>query len=145
VRDLLRLVGLVALAVSFGGCGDSSGGGGGDVDSDVDTDADTDADTDSDTDTDADTDADTDSDTLGPRCVDWCDCFFAECLETLGDAFPYVDQVTCEADCETFPVAGGFRKSGNSLECREYHCAAAADDAAFHCGHAAGVAVCEEE
>ena len=122
------------------GCGDDTGDAG-DADSDVD--ADTDADSDADADTDADSDADSDSDTAGARCEDLCNCLFEICSPELGNQFPWVDHVTCEAECADLPVAGGHREAGNFLECREYHCDAAREDAAFHCGHATGAPPCE--
>lgn len=131
---------LLLATIAFAGCGDDSGGG--DADSDVDSDADTDADTDADSDGDTDSDSDTGSDTLAERCGALCDCLFEICADELGNGFPWVDHVSCIDDCEGLPVSGAHQETGNFLECREYHCDAARDDAGFHCPHAIGESTC---
>jgi len=90
--------------------------------------------------------------TAGPGsegiCGDNCDafCLLLEKACSDVDLFEYNSQADCKADCQTFPDMGPFSAtlttSGNSIQCRLYHVSQAFEDAAFHCQHAAGKAIC---
>jgi hypothetical protein len=133
---MLLMVGVGGGSVLATGCGEDSGG---DSDSDADIDADTDADTDTDSDADSDSDTvfqceGTDTDAVS-NCTEYCDCMAANCPDSTFEG-------GCEAVCATVPQGTPCAEDGDSLECRVYHCNAAATDADFHCPHAHGDSVC---
>ena len=137
---LLLAVGVGGGSVMATGCGDDTGDGDSDTDADADTDADSDSDADTDTDGDTDTDSDStfdcgeDTDAVS-TCEEYCACMEANCAEQTFDP-------DCMTVCEGVPQGTPCAEEGNSLECRHYHCEAAAGDPVLHCPHAHGDAVC---
>ena len=64
-------------------------------------------------------------------CVTYCTLMAENC----PDAFPTTDN--CMATCALYPAdAPTDATEGNSLQCRAYHAAVAAEDGALHCPHA---------
>jgi hypothetical protein len=81
-------------------------------------------------------------DVVGPAdCDDYCTAIGANCT---GVESQYGSMATCLAACAAFPQGTIGDMSGNTLECRDYHAAAAAADATTHCVHAGpgGAGVC---
>lgn len=89
----------------------------------------------------------------GSNCEGFCALMTATCTESStsapGDYFPSNEE--CLSRCSTVPAVGSYCATDNSItggadifECRLYHVAAAiyADDAAIHCPHAMGLALC---
>ncbi len=83
-----------------------------------------------------------DFDIVGPAtCDDYCTAILANCS---GVEAQYGSMATCLASCAAFPQGAIGDMSGDTLECRDYHAAAAAADATTHCVHAGpgGAGVC---
>lgn len=83
-----------------------------------------------------------------PNCTDYCQLVLASC-GTDEEYSPYPNASVCKAMCQTwagFPAGKEGDQSGNSIGCRAYHAAVAADEPETHCEHAgpAGGNVCGE-
>ncbi|PCC71270.1 hypothetical protein SAMN02745121_04768 [Nannocystis exedens] len=76
--------------------------------------------------------------------ADYCECMLVNCHDqyhgTWGEAHPQ-SEINCNADAAMFPTVGTPAMSGDSLECRLYHCEQAAGDASL-CEAAIGGAPC---
>lgn len=87
----------------------------------------------------------------GPSpCENFCTQFERICGPSGVFQQVHGDVAGCLENCSRFPqVNGGVFSSritlGDSLECRWYHLTAAAVDAAIHCPHVAGFALCRDE
>lgn len=89
--------------------------------------------------------AHTGSSTGGESPIDaYCDCMLLYCHDqyhgTWGEEHP-ASEDNCRADAGMLPSADAPAMSGNSLECRLYHCEAAIDDPTL-CDAAIGGAPC---
>jgi len=71
---------------------------------------------------------------------------FCQGFEAVCNKFnPYNDTQSCVASFKNTPEGNTQDDSGNSQGCRNYHLGAALGNAALHCPHAAGMAVCVGE
>ncbi|MCA9560216.1 MAG: hypothetical protein KC583_16825, partial [Myxococcales bacterium] len=70
----------------------------------------------------------------GSECENYCELTQANCTEA-NAIYPAMD--SCLAACQAMPTNGAAGTTeGNSVQCRTYHAAVAADDPALHCQHA---------
>merc|ERR1712166_343537 len=71
---------------------------------------------------------------------------FCQGFEAVCNKFnPYNDTQSCVTSFKNTPEGNTQDDSGNSQGCRNYHLGAALGNAALHCPHAAGMAVCVGE
>jgi hypothetical protein len=79
-----------------------------------------------------------------PPIIDYCECMLSNCHdqyhETWGEDHRMAEAM-CAAAAEAVPSVGMPAMNGDSIECRYYHCEAAADDEAL-CDAAMGAAPC---
>ncbi|WAS94244.1 hypothetical protein [Nannocystis punicea] len=76
--------------------------------------------------------------------ADYCECMLVNCHDqyhgTWGEEHP-MSEINCKAAADMLPTVGMPAMSGNSLECRLYHCEQAAGDESL-CEAAIGGAPC---
>merc|ERR1719183_571698 len=68
----------------------------------------------------------------------FCDGYFSTC--SMYNSFMSVSE--CRMTYDATPAGTAGATSGDSQACRDYHLGAAVSDAALHCPHASGLAVC---
>jgi hypothetical protein len=82
--------------------------------------------------------------TCGTNCDAFCTVFQQVCGDSFDQAYP--DLAACRTDCQAnIPDVGSYdatMSSGDSVQCRLWHLAAASVDPGVHCPHAAGEPPC---
>lgn len=80
----------------------------------------------------------------GSPAADYCECMLLNCHDqyhgTWGEEHP-MSEINCMAAADMLPSVGAPAMSGDSIECRLYHCEAAPGDEAL-CDAAIGGAPC---
>ena len=79
--------------------------------------------------------------TITPAAEEYCECLLITCHDPFHDKYGADDAeaiAACQREAAGFPVAGTEQMSGDSIECRQYHCDNATGDST--CENALGAA-----
>lgn len=78
---------------------------------------------------------------ITPAAEDYCECMLITCHDPFHETYGADDAeaiAACQAEASSWPVAGSEQMTGDSIECRQFHCENATGSS--NCENALGAA-----